>query len=203
MCIFAYMCIFICISLENSTKKPNPMLVCKEQNWGRRKGRLFNVYFILFEFWTMWMYYSFTELKDRKRGGRRRLFWERLARGLFGEVVPWPEPSGTEGLLCSAGVPGLQHSWNRLSQPQAVCGSEAVSLAKGRVTRSQECFLFFLLILRWVELLPCHHGYLAGKSALPEMTLPSPKTFSKAIWAMFGKMLSQNGKMLMVSENKS
>ena len=50
MCIFAYMCIFTCISLENSTKKTNTMLVCEEQNWGRGRGRLFNVYFILFEF---------------------------------------------------------------------------------------------------------------------------------------------------------
>ena len=45
--------------------------------------------------------------------------------------------------------------------------------------------------------------YLLGNSALPARTLPpSPETLSKAICAPFGKMLSQNGKVLMVNENK-
>lgn len=43
-------CMFICISLENSTKKTlRIMVVSEEQNWGRERD--FTIYFfILFEF---------------------------------------------------------------------------------------------------------------------------------------------------------
>jgi len=165
MCLFAYMCIFTCISLENSTKKLTQWLCVRNRSGEGGEGDFSNVCFI------HPVNILFVHNIKGQRGRWRRLLRE-ISWRVFGEVTPCLEPwGGPRPLLSTPSWPPAQLEQAEPAsgyRPQAICGSEAASLAKGRVTRSQKCFLSLLLTLRWVELRPCSRG---GCCSVPKSSL--------------------------------
>lgn len=214
-----YMHVYMHISGKFSKKKTPEDNGCAR---GTELGKRERFHYILFEFWTMWMYYPFIKLKDRERYTqiyssifsrvrRRKLLWEGLAKERAVWWL-WPLAESSLGLrllhLLSSWP--SQRSLNRLSQPWAACGSKAVSLAKDRVTGSQKCFPFFLLTLRWVEPLPCLHCPLQESRFFQKSLLVSKDPLKSNLWHIWedrcfnkmGKCLSEV-KIIRVQKSKN
>lgn len=153
------------------------------------KGRLFIVHFILFEFWTMWLYYSFVKLKGRKRHTRDTLgrcekeeeegvVKREERQNCLGDSNPFQKAVRNWGhCIC-------QRPFLAFSTAGTGWTSHRLFVGQRQSHFRSKCFLFFPLT-EMGGALPHLHSTL--QKSLPFQNLPpSPKTLKSHLYPTWG-----------------